>query len=101
MALTRFNGPDETEQVGLAYARSTKGVPMTKSNYPVYALIGAGVVAVALWAGMPPVYLFFLACPVMMLFMMGGMHGSQHRGADSDKTPRSETPSPDTADRPR
>lgn len=100
MALTRWNGPGETEQVGPAYARSAKGVAMTRSNNPVYALIGAGAVAAALWAGMPPVFLLFLACPVMMLFMMGGMQGNQHHD-DSNKTPRSETTTPDTADRPR
>jgi Protein of unknown function (DUF2933) len=52
---------------------------MKRTNYPLYALIAAGVVAVTLWAGMPPVYLLFLACPGMMLFMMRGMNSGQHQ----------------------
>lgn len=32
--------------------------------------------ALAIWAGMPPIYLLFLACPVMMFFMMSGMNSS-------------------------
>lgn len=50
---------------------------MDKDHYPMYVI--AGVLAVGLvWAGMPAGFLLFLACPLMMLFMMtgmGGMHG--------------------------
>ena len=57
---------------------------MKPTSYPLYALIAAGVVAITLWAGMPPVYLLFLACPVMMLFMMRGMNTGQHPGQHQD-----------------
>lgn len=48
-------------------------------------LIGAVILAVASLLGFPVVallpYLFLLVCPLMMIFMMGGMnHGEAHRG---------------------
>lgn len=48
---------------------------MTKDKYPLYALAIVGS-ALAIWAGMPLIYLLFLACPVMMFFMMSGMNSS-------------------------
>ncbi len=53
---------------------------MTKDKYPLYGLAIVVGSALAILAGMPPVYLLFLACPVMMFFMMSGMRSS--RGDD-------------------
>lgn len=55
---------------------------MNGSRYPLYAVaivVGGGL---ALWAGLPPLFLiFFVVCPLMMFFMMrGGMHGDAHSG---------------------
>ena len=65
---------------------------MTKDKYPLYGLAIVAAGALAIWAGMPPLYLLLLACPVMMFFMMGGMSGrSGHDENGSshvdDKTP--------------
>lgn len=64
---------------------------MTRNHYGMFALaIAAG--AVALWAGVSPIFLvFLLVCPLMMFFMMRGMHGGQnnHGGHGShDEAPR-------------
>jgi len=65
---------------------------MNNNQYPLYAvaiLAGAGL---ALWAGLSPFFLLFLACPLMMFFMMRGMQGGH---ADSDASPggqRASTP---------
>lgn len=56
---------------------------MNRDHYPMYGVVLVAGAAVAVWAGMPGVFLLFLlflACPLMMLFMMkgmGGMHGSE------------------------
>ncbi len=49
---------------------------MTKDKYPLYGLAIVVGSALAIWAGMPLIYLLFLVCPVMMFFMMSGMNGS-------------------------
>jgi hypothetical protein len=51
-------------------------------NYPLYAVAIVVGGAIAIWAGVPPVFLMVLvACPLMMFFMMrGGMHGDAHSG---------------------
>ncbi len=62
---------------------------MKNRNYGWYAVALAIVVVGALWAGLPvgtlALYGLFLACPLMMFFMMGGMHGGaghdQHSAA--------------------
>jgi hypothetical protein len=56
---------------------------MTRRNYPLYGLIGVVGAALAIWAGMPPAYLFILACPLMMMFMMGGMNSGSQNTPDS------------------
>ncbi len=71
---------------------------MKRNSYPLYALIAAGVVGLALWAGMPAVYLLVLACPAMMFFMMRGMNSGQTQRPTEDvkhdhSTPRSPNPS--------
>jgi Protein of unknown function (DUF2933) len=52
---------------------------MKNKNYGWYAVAVAIVVVGALWAGLPvstlAVFTLFLACPLMMFFMMRGMHG--------------------------
>lgn len=75
---------------------------MNRNNYPLYALLAAGVAAIALLVGMPPVYLVVLACPVMMLFMMRGMNSGQNQNRgdhlkDAIATPKSS----DRSDQPR
>ncbi|MEO7350545.1 MAG: DUF2933 domain-containing protein [Marmoricola sp.] len=52
------------------------------NNKILYGLAIVAGAAIALWAGLPPIWLLFLACPVMMMFMMGGM-GGMH--GDPDK----------------
>lgn len=43
-----------------------------KMLYAIAIIAGAGI---AIWAGLPPIFLLFLACPIAMMFMMGGMSG--------------------------
>lgn len=50
---------------------------MSRRNYGLYGLAIAGGAGVAVWAGLPIYLLFLLACPLMMVFMMSGMHGGQ------------------------
>ena len=60
---------------------------MTKDKYLQY---GAGLAvgaALAIWLGVPPTFLLFLlVCPLMMFFMMRGMHGGQEEH-DQNHTP--------------
>lgn len=62
---------------------------MTKDKYPMYGLAIVAGGAVAIWAGVPPLFLVFLACPLMMFFMMSGMHGGHDEtgasGVDDNK----------------
>ena len=51
----------------------------------LYGLAAIAAGAIAVWAGMPPILLLLLACPVGMMFMMGsmgGMHGG-HKDSPS------------------
>jgi hypothetical protein len=52
---------------------------MTSSNWGLFALAAAIAFVGALWAGVPLAglapLLIVLACPLMMVFMMKGMHG--------------------------
>lgn len=78
---------------------------MTTKRHLTYMLIAAGAVLLGLWAfGLSPAaalpYALFLACPLMMVFMMFGMnhsgmgHGSAH---DMHQNGPSEAP-PDPRD---
>ncbi len=64
-----------------------------KRNHGMYALAAAIVVVGALAVGAPLQSLMWLAlvaaCPLMMFFMMRGMHGGHddQRPADHDKDP--------------
>jgi len=62
---------------------------MKSSNYGLFAVAVAIVLVGALWAGLPlggllPL-LVVLACPLMMLFMMKGMHGGQQEHSGHDR----------------
>ena len=52
---------------------------MKSQHLPWYALALAAIVVAAFALGMPAsmlaVLLVAMACPLMMMFMMGGMHG--------------------------
>lgn len=77
---------------------------MTKDKYPVYGLAIVAGSALAIWAGMPPVYLLFLACPVMMFFMMSGMSSNSRHDDSPSHGEHEESPHatrPDHTDGPR
>ena len=61
---------------------------MKNRNYALYAVALAIVVVGALWAGLPVASLaffgFLLVCPLMMFFMMRGMHGGQDSHGSQD-----------------
>ena len=54
---------------------------MNSKNYGLYAIALAIAVVGALWLGLPVYTLAFLGlilvCPLMMFFMMRGMHGGE------------------------
>jgi len=63
---------------------------MKSSDMGLFAIAAAIAFVGALWAGVPlaglvPV-LVFLACPLMMVFMMKGMHG----GSDTEDDTKGE-----------
>lgn len=64
---------------------------MNTSNLGLFAIAAAIAFVGALWAGVPLAglapALIILACPLMMIFMMKGMHGSdsQHRDPDEPR----------------
>lgn len=63
-------------------------------TYVVAALVAAGV---ALVMGIPAYFLLFLACPVIMFFMMSSMSGGNTRGNTDapDAKPRTKATTPD------
>ena len=54
-----------------------------------YVIGGVAVTVGALAFGVPlpslAVFLFLLACPLMMIVMMSGMHGAESHGAHRDE----------------
>ena len=72
---------------------------MNNRNYGLYAVALAIVVVGALWLGLPLGTLallgLVLVCPLMMIFMMRGMHGGesdQHdASANGDTKPHDHT----------
>lgn len=64
---------------------------MNKDHYPVYGVVLVAGAAIAIFAGMPSVFLLFLACPLMMFFMMKGMSGMQN---DTPSPPAAENATP-------
>ncbi|MEO6715000.1 MAG: DUF2933 domain-containing protein [Mycobacteriales bacterium] len=59
---------------------------MNKDKYPLYGLVAVVAAGLAVWAGLPPtLLLLFLVCPLMMFFMMRGMHsGHDAQSSHSD-----------------
>ncbi len=61
---------------------------MNNRNYGLYAVALAIVVVGALWLGLPlgtlALFGLVLVCPLMMIFMMRGMHGGDGHGAHGD-----------------
>lgn len=74
---------------------------MNKRNYGLYAIALAIIAVGALALGVPPSSLVFLAvalaCPLMMLFMMRGMHDAGTH--DHNRADRDEGPSPSSSSR--
>ena len=72
---------------------------MNNRNYGLYAVALAIVVVGALWLGLPLGTLallgLVLVCPLMMIFMMRGMHGGEsdqhYAGANGDTKPHDHT----------
>ena len=66
---------------------------MKSSNMGLFAIAAAIAFVGALWAGVPlaglATVMIFLACPLMMFFMMKDMHGggrdSDHRDTDESR----------------
>ena len=54
------------------------------NNKVLYGIAIIAGASIAIWAGLPPIVLLFLACPIAMMFMMGGMSGmgGMHGGND-------------------
>jgi hypothetical protein len=51
---------------------------MTQDKYVRYGVAIAAGAVLAVWVGLPPaLLLFLLVCPLMMFFMMRGMHGGE------------------------
>lgn len=73
-------------------------VEVNNNRYAGYAVALLAGSAIALWAGLSPFFLlFFVACPLMMFFMMrGGMHGGHgesHSASDAQRNPQPTPPS--------
>jgi hypothetical protein len=58
-------------------------------NFGLYAVAIAIAVVGALWVGVPvgtlAILAVGLACPLMMIFMMSGMHGGDHHVSDRER----------------
>ena len=70
---------------------------MNKGHYPIYAVAMVAAV-VAVWVGMPAVFLLFLACPLMMFFMMKGMGGMHAKTPAPAPASTAATPSVEDAE---
>jgi hypothetical protein len=72
---------------------------MKTRNYGLYAVALAIVVVGAIWAGVPVQSLavlgLVLVCPLMMFFMMRGMHGAspEESRREEDQSDRPHEPS--------
>lgn len=64
---------------------------MKRQHLPLYALAAAIVVVGLAFTGVPIsslliIGLVILVCPLMMMFMMGGMHGGHGGGSGRDNS---------------
>ncbi len=62
---------------------------LNKDHYPLYGVV---LVAGAALAGLPSAFLLFLACPLMMFFMMKGMGGMRGNAPDQPTTSTTKVP---------
>ena len=66
---------------------------MTRDKYVGYGVAIAAGAVFAVWVGLPPtLLLFLLVCPLMMFFMMRGMHGGGGHNPGQDRTEDGKTP---------
>ena len=65
---------------------------MKSSNWGLFAVAGAIAFVGALWVGVPlgtlAPLLIVLACPLMMVLMMRGMHGGDEDRSESSRPDR-------------
>ncbi len=66
---------------------------MKMDHYLLYGAAAAGV-SIAVFAGMPLVFLLVAACPLMMFFMMRGMQAPQEPATTPAAQPVPTPPSP-------
>lgn len=59
---------------------------MNSNRNVIFAFVALAGAAFALWTGMPAFYLLFLACPLMMLFMMASMSRGTGHGSPGAST---------------
>lgn len=56
---------------------------MKREQVPLYAIAAVVLVGGLIFAGVSPIFLLLLACPLMMIFMMRGMdHGGTNHDHD-------------------
>ena len=68
---------------------------MNKDRYPMYGIALVAGSAVAVWAGLPvSLLLFLVVCPLMMFFMMRGMHDGHGHGGHDDASDTTSGPPP-------
>lgn len=65
---------------------------LNKDHYPLYGVVLVAGAALAVWAGLPSAFLLFLACPLMMFFMMKGMGGMRGNARDQPTTSTTKVP---------
>jgi hypothetical protein len=59
---------------------------MKREQRPLYAIAAAVLVVGLIFAGVPPILLILLACPLAMIFMMRGMdHGGMNHDHDDSQ----------------
>jgi hypothetical protein len=60
---------------------------MRQELFPLYAIAAVVLVGGLVFAGVSPIFLLILACPLMMVFMMRGMdRGGEHHDHEHHDT---------------